>query len=203
MEERRLDLRRALVLSVASVIIGLVAAVAAITLGLASGSLALVGFGLDAAIDSAASAALVWRFGIEQRDPERAARVEHAAERIVGAVLLVAAVVLTFGSVRALLTHGQAGTSTAHLVLLVVSLVILPALAIAKRRVAIRLGSAALRNDALLTGAAALLALVALLAIVLNEVAGLWWADAAGTLVIAAVLAREGWASVGWSRSSE
>ena len=82
------------------------------------------------------------------------------------------------------------------------SLVVLPPLALAKRRVALRLGSVALRNDALLTGAAALLALVALLATVLAETAGLWWADAVGTLIIAAVLAREGWASVGWSRSS-
>ena len=189
-------------LSVASVVIGLVAAVAAITFGLGSGSLSLVGFGLDASIDSAASAALVWRFRIERRDRERADRVEHAAERIVGSVLVAAALVLTIGAVRALLTSGQARASTAHVVLLVVSLVLLPPLAVAKRRVAIRLGSAALRNDALLTGAAALLALVALLAAVLAETLGLWWADATGTLVIAAVLAREGWASVGWSRSS-
>ena len=197
-----MDVRRALALSLASVVIGLVASVAALALGLTSGSLSLVGFGLDAAIDSAASAALVWRFRIERRDAERADRVEHAAERIVGAVLVVAALALTVGAVRALLTHGAAHTSTAHLVLLVVSLVVLPPLAIAKRRVALRLGSVALRNDALLTGAAALLALVALVATVLAETVGAWWADAAGTLIIAAVLAREGWASVGWSRSS-
>jgi divalent metal cation (Fe/Co/Zn/Cd) transporter len=199
---RHADLHRAMVLSVASVVIGLVAAVAAITLGLGSGSLSLVGFGLDAAIDSAASAALVWRFRIERRDPARADRVEHAAERIVGGVLVVAALVLAMGAARALVTHGEAHTSPAHLVLLAASLVVLPPLALAKRRVALRLGSAALRNDALLTGAAALLALVALLATVLAETAGLWWADAVGTLLIAAVLAREGWASVGWSRSS-
>jgi divalent metal cation (Fe/Co/Zn/Cd) transporter len=199
---RHLDLRRALWLSVASVVVGLVAAVAALTLGLTSGSLSLVGFGLDAAIDSAASAALVWRFRIERRDPDRADRVEYAAERIVGGVLVVAAVALTIGAARALLTHGEAHTSPAHLVLLAVSLIVLPPLALAKRRVALRLGSVALRHDALLTGAAALLALVALLATVLAETAGLWWADAVGTIVIAVVLAREGWASVGWSRSA-
>jgi divalent metal cation (Fe/Co/Zn/Cd) transporter len=198
---REVDLGRALALSVASVVIGLIAAVAALALGLTSGSLSLVGFGLDAAIDAAASTALVWRFRIERRDPIRADRVEHAAERIVGGVLIVAAVFLTIGAARALLTHGQAHTSLAHLVLLFASLLVLPPLAIAKRRVALRLGSAALRNDALLTGAAALLALVALVATVLAETAGMWWADAVGTLIIAAVLAREGWASVGWSRS--
>jgi divalent metal cation (Fe/Co/Zn/Cd) transporter len=198
---RTADLHRALVLSVASVVIGSVAAVAALALGLSSGTLSLVGFGLDAAIDSAASAALVWRFRIERRDPKRAEHVEQAAERIVGGVLVVAASALTIGAVRALVTRGEAQTSAAHIVLLVLSLVVLPPLAVAKRRVALRLGSVALKHDSLLTGAAALLALVALLATVLAASAGLWWADAVGTLIIAAVLAREGWASVGWSRS--
>jgi len=202
MPDRHEDLQRAHALSLASVAIGLVAAIAAIGLGVTSGSLSLVAFGVDAAIDSAASTALVWRFRIERQDPARADRVEHAAERIVGGVLVVAALVLALGAVRALLTHGTAHTSVAHLTLLIASLVVLPPLAIAKRRVAIRLGSAALRNDALLTGAAALLALVALLATILSATVGLWWADAVGTLVIAAVLAREGWSSVGWSRSS-
>ena len=200
MTDRPRDLHRALRLSQLSVALGLIAAVAALALGLTSGSLSLVGFGLDAAIDSAASAALVWRFHIERRDPERAEHVEHLAERVVGAVLLAAATVLTIGAARALLTHGEAHSSAAHLVLLVTSLLALPPLAIAKRRVALRLGSAALKNDALLTGAAALLALVALLATVLAAAAGLWWADAVGTMIIAAVLAREGWASVGWGR---
>jgi divalent metal cation (Fe/Co/Zn/Cd) transporter len=201
MSDRDGDLHRAFRLSVVSVVLGAVAAVAALTLGLTSGSLSLIGFGLDAAIDSAASTALVWRFHIERRDPERADRVEHLAERAVGYVLLVAAVALVVGAARALLTHGQAHTSSAHLALLILSLAVLPPLAVAKRRVALRLGSAALKNDALLTGAAALLALVALVATVLTETAGLWWSDAVGTLVIAAVLAREGMASVGWSRS--
>jgi divalent metal cation (Fe/Co/Zn/Cd) transporter len=201
MTDRADDLRRALLLSVASVVLGCLAAVAALGLGLVSGTLSLVGFGLDAAIDSAASAALIWRFRIETRDTARAAAVEHAAERIVGGVLIVAAVMLALGAARALITHGEAQTSTGHIVLLAASLVLLPPLAIAKRRVAIRLGSAALRNDALLTAAAALLALVALLATVAARSAGLWWTDAVGTLVIAAALAREGRASVGWSRS--
>ena len=164
----------------------------AITFGLASGSLSLVGFGLDAAIDSAASMALVWRFRIERLDPERADRVEHAAERIVGGVLVVAALLLTLGAARALLTHGGAHTSAAHLVLLVVSLVVLPPLALAKRRVAVRLGSIALRNDALLRARPRSWRSSALLATVLAETAGLWWADALGTLIIAAVLAPRG-----------
>ena len=170
-------------------------------IGAAIGSLATIGFAVDSAIDSAASLALVWRFTIERRDPARAARVEHIADRVVGGVLIVAAVFLALGAARALLAHELSAPSFPQLALLVLSLVVLPPLALAKRRVAVRLGSAALRNDALLTAAAALLAGVALGAVALGAV-GLWWADAAGSLVIAAVLAREGWASLGWGRST-
>jgi divalent metal cation (Fe/Co/Zn/Cd) transporter len=165
-----------------------------------TGSLSVIGFATDAGIDASASIALVWRFGIEQREPERALRVEHLAEKAVGWVLLVAALSLGLGAARALLAHDVATASVGQVVLLVGSLLILPPLALAKRRVARSLGSNALANDALLTGAAALLAAVALVAVALGSV-GLWWADAAGSLLIAAALAREGWASVRLSRA--
>ena len=199
MPDRRADVARARRLSLLSVVAGVVAAVAGTLIGISTGSLAVVGFAVDAAIDATASVVLVWRFGIEEREPERALRVEHAAERAVGGVLLVAALVLTIGAVRALLSHAVATVSLGHVVLLTVSVAILPPLALAKRRVAASLASKALANDALLTGAAAVLAAVALLAIALSTL-GLWWADTAGSLLIAAALAREGWGSVRLSR---
>jgi divalent metal cation (Fe/Co/Zn/Cd) transporter len=201
MSDRPADLRRARSLSYASVALGVAASIAGVMIGLTTGSLAVIGFAIDAAIDATASVVLVWRFGIEQREPERAARVERAAERAVGGVLLVSAIALTVGAIRALVAHELVTPSVGQILLLVVSLAVLPALAVAKRRVAARLGSKSLSNDALLTGAAALLAAVALLAVALAS-AGLWWADAAGSVEIAAALAREGWASVRLSRSS-
>ena len=199
--DRTTDLSRARILSIASVVWGAVAAVAGIMIGLAAGSLSLLGFGFDSAIDSMASVALVWRFHIEASDPDRAERVEHLADRVVGAVLIMAALALMTGAVRALLAQGEIHEAPGQLALLFASLAILPPLALSKRRVAIRLGSQALRNDALLTGAAAVLALVALGALMLSDL-GLWWSDAAGSIVIAAVLAREGWSSVGWGRDT-
>jgi divalent metal cation (Fe/Co/Zn/Cd) transporter len=199
MPERTADLQRARRLSMLSVVVGLAAAIAGAVIGAATGSLAVIGFAIDAAIDATASVALVWRFGIEQREPARALRVEHLAERAVGAVLLVAALSLALGAARALLAHDVATSSIGQLVLLALSVLALPPLALAKRSVARSLGSKALANDALLTGAAAVLAAVALVAVALAT-AGLWWADAAGSLLIAAALAREGWASVRLSR---
>ena len=201
MPDRAADVGRARTLSIASVLWGAIAAVAGAAIGISTGSLATIGFAVDSAIDSVASVALVWRFAIERRDPERAARVEHIADRVVGSVLILAAIFLALGAARALLAHDPVAPSAAQVALLALSLVVLPPLAIAKRRVAIRLGSTALKNDALLTAAAALLAAVALVALAL-EAAGLWWADAVGSLIIAAVLAREGWDSVSWGGST-
>jgi divalent metal cation (Fe/Co/Zn/Cd) transporter len=187
------DVRIARRLSVISVVEGSIAAVIALTLGLSSGSLSLIGFGLDAAIDSLASVVLVWRFTIEASSAHHGARAEHLAERLIGIVLVLSAAGLVVGAAHALLTHGVAESSTAQEVLLVASLVILPPLAYAKRRVADRLDSNALRKDALLTAAGAILALIALVAGQFAPSFGLWWADAVASIAIAAVLGREGW----------
>lgn len=193
---RRTLLRRAIALSWISVVWGAIAGAIALVLAYAAGSLSLLGFGVDALIDSTASVALIWRFSIEGRDPQRAARVEHAAERVVGAVLVVAAVSLVVGAGRSLIAHADVEATTGAVILLCASVLGLPPLAIAKRRVAIRLESGALRADALLTGAAAVLAGVSLASLVLATLAGVWWADAVGALVIALLLAREGFSSV-------
>src|SRR4051812_12060394 len=77
-------IRRALLLSILSVVLGGVLGAAAIVVGILSGRLSLLGFGFDAAIDSVASIVLVWRFLIEDRQPSHADRAERAAERVVG-----------------------------------------------------------------------------------------------------------------------
>jgi divalent metal cation (Fe/Co/Zn/Cd) transporter len=190
--DRSSDVRLARRLSAISVVLGAAVAFVAVSLGIASGSLSMIGFGLDSAIDSAASVILVWRFTIEARGDAHAVHAERVAEHLVAVVLVVAAGFLIFGAARSLLLHLDHESSSAQIVLLVVSLVALPPLAVAKRRVADRLGSNALRKDALLTAAGALLALVALLAGQLAPSIGLWWADSVGTIIIALVLGREG-----------
>ncbi len=110
--------------------------------------------------------------------------------------LVAAALALSLGAVRSLVAHAEVESVPGVLVLLGASVVGLPPLAIAKRRVATGLESGALRADAFLTGAAAVLASVSLIGIVLSTIAGIWWADAVGALAIAAVLAREGRTSV-------
>ena len=77
---------------------------------------------------------------------------------------------------------------------------LLPLLAAAKFRVAARLESGALRADSVLTAAAALLAVISLVSLAASSALGLWWADAVAALVVAAIVLREGWASLALSR---
>ena len=189
-------LRRGLLLSILSIVISAVVGGTGVIVALTSGSLSLLGFGFDAAIDSAASVALVWRFMIEGRAPHRAERVERIAEGIVGAVLISLGAYLAVSAIRALTAHEHPEPTLPGTAILIVSLVILPPLAVAKYRTAGRLESGALRADSILTGIAALLAAIGLVSLGLSEVLGLTWADSAGALVVAAIVLREGLGSV-------
>lgn len=196
-------LRRALVLSFLSIVINGIAGGTAVVVGLTSGSLSLLGFGFDAAIDSAASVALVWRFMIEKREPHRAEQVERVAEAIVGGVLLVLAVYLGLSAIRALATNAHPDGTLIGSALLVFSIIVLPPLALAKHRLARSLGSGAFRADSLLTGIAALLALISLAGLGLSVAFRLIWADAIGALIVTAILVREGIASLQVMRREE
>jgi divalent metal cation (Fe/Co/Zn/Cd) transporter len=198
-QARQALLKRAVALSFVSVVWNGIAGTAAVVFALFSGSLALAGFGFDAVIDSAASVALIWRFTVETSQPERAARVERTAERIVGLSLIATGAYIAAGAVRALAIGTHPESSLAAAGLLVASLIFLPPLAAAKGRVARRLGSGALRGDSVLTAVAALLAAISLLTILL-ETFGLWWADSVGALIVAALVLREGWGAVAASR---
>ena len=192
MIDRERLLRRAVVLSVLSIVLNGLAGLTAVVAGLTSGSLSLLGFGFDAAIDSVASIALVWRFRIETREPERADRAERVAEGIVGGVLFVLAAYLAVSALQALAANAQPRGTVIGMALLVFSLAALPPLALAKYRVAEKLRSRALRADSFLTGIAALLALVSLVGLGLSEAFDIRWADAVGALVATVALAREG-----------
>jgi divalent metal cation (Fe/Co/Zn/Cd) transporter len=194
-EDRARDLRRALWLSGLSIAWNGVAGTIAVYVALASGSLALLGFGADAVIDSVASVALIWRFLVESSQPERAARVERLAERVVGIALMALALYLVVGSARSLASQSHPEATFVGVALLLVSAVALPPLAIAKYRVASRLGSGALRADSVLTAVAGLLAVISLGSLALSAAFGTWWADAVAALIVAVIVLREGWSA--------
>ena len=166
---------------------GAITTAAAVT----SGSLSLAGFGLNALVDTAASAALVWRFKKEVRDPVGAEVLERRAEMAIGAAMGAAAVYLGAQGTHALFAGTGPHASTPGIVVTGASILFLPGLARAKARVARQLGSRALRGDSVLTAASAALGILTLSALVASELLDWWWSDAAAALVIAAALGTE------------
>jgi divalent metal cation (Fe/Co/Zn/Cd) transporter len=190
--ERARLLHRAAALSLASVAWGGSMAVLASVIAAQTGSLALGGYALDSAIDAAASVVLVWRFRVEQRHPHRGERLEARAALVVGIALLLAATYVSIAAIHALAEGDRVRPSSAAVAIAVASLVVLPPLAVAKRRTGGALGSRALRHDAFLTAMAAVLAALTLAGMALSSAAHVTWADPSAALLIAVILAVDG-----------
>ena len=161
-------------------------AVIAVAAGLAAGSVALVGFGLDSAVEVFAGAVVLWK--LRGAGEER----ERRALRLVGASFFALAAYVVAESARDLLAGSEAAESPVGVALAAVSLAVMPALAFAKRRVGRRLGDAVVVADAAETSLCACLSAVVLAGLVLNAAAGWWWANPLAALVVAALAVREG-----------
>lgn len=183
------DRRRAVRLEWFTVSWNTVEAAVALFAGVAAGSIALVGFGLDSVIETAAAATLLWRLRQRGALEEEA---ESRALRIVGVTFFLLAAYVTYESVRDLWTRQQPQESLLGIALAAVSLIVMPALGVAKRRVARRLGSRALAADAMETFLCAYLSFTLLLGLGLNAWLGWWWADPVAALAMVGFMVREG-----------
>ena len=163
--------------------------VIAIAAGAASGSTALVGFGLDSFIESSSGAALIWRLRHAGEGDERRERI---ALKLVGASLLLLAAYVGADAVWSLARRETPEVSLVGVALAVVSLVAMPLLARAKRRVAARLGSRALAADSRQTDICAYLSAILLAGLALNAAFGWWWADPAAALLMTPLIVKEG-----------
>lgn len=163
--------------------------------GLIAGSVSLVGFGLDSAIEVGSGAALLWRLR-HDADPERRERVEALSLRIVGWCFLALATYVTYEAVESLARRDAPDRSMIGIVIAALSVVIMPVLARAKRDVARTLGSGAMRADSRQTDFCAYLSAILLGGLLLNATLGWWWADPVAALVMAPIIAKEGWDSV-------
>jgi divalent metal cation (Fe/Co/Zn/Cd) transporter len=163
----------------------------AIGAGLLAGSIALLGFGFDSAIELAASAAALWRLNTDVNPHERE-RAELLTLRVVGILFLGLALYVAVDAANALLTREAPEESTVGIVLAAASLVVMPLLARAKRKVAIALGSRALRAESQQTQLCSYLSAILLGGLTLNALFGWWWADPTAALVMVPIIGREG-----------
>jgi divalent metal cation (Fe/Co/Zn/Cd) transporter len=183
--------RRGLKLNYATIAYNVVEAVVSLVAGIVAGSVALVGFGIDSVIEVTASGAAQWRLRADV-DRARRERVERITVRVIGWSFLALAVYVAVDSVMSLWLRERPDRSMLGTVILALSVIVMPVLARAKRRVARALGSAALEADATQTSLCAYLSIIALVGVALNAFAGWWWCDPAAALAMVPIIAKEG-----------
>ena len=166
---------------------GLVALIAG---GLA-GSISLVGFGIDSFIEVASGTVLLWRMSVDA-DVRSRERNEQRSLRIVGVCFIALAVYILYESFSDLLCRRPPEHSMPGIVIACVSLVVMPLLARAKRKIGRELGSAAMHADARQTDFCMYLSAILLIGLLLNAGLGWWWADPIAALVMVPIIAKEG-----------
>ena len=166
---------------------GLVAVVA----GAIAGSISLVGFGMDSFIEVTSGSVLLWRMSVDAQVQRRELN-ETRALRIVGVCFLVLAAYITYESVLELWSRRAPEHSIPGIVLACVSLVVMPLLSRAKRKVGRALGSAAMHADARQTEFCTYLSAILLVGLLLNAFFGLWWADPVAAFIMVPIIAKEG-----------
>jgi len=172
--------------------------IVAIAAGLIAGSISLVGFGVDSFIEVTSGAALLWRMSVDAEECKRE-RAERMTLRIVGACFLALAVYVGYEALRNLIEKRVPEHSLPGIMLACVSLIVMPSLSRAKRRVAANLDSPAMVADAKQTEFCAYLSAILLGGLLLNAISNVWWADPVAALIMVPIIAKEG---VGGLRSN-
>lgn len=165
-------------------------ALASIVVGVLAGSVSLVGFGVDSAIESSSGAVLLWRLADAGEARER------LAQRMVAGCFLLLAGYVAWDAGTDLWLRQAPEASLIGIVIAIVSLIVMPVLARAKRRVAGDLGSRAMAADARQTDLCVYLSAILLVGLGANAAFGWWWADPAAALAMLPIIlteARRSW----------
>lgn len=193
--DRTAAVRRARWLNAATIGWNAVEGVVAVSAGVVAGSVSLVGFGFDSAIEVSAALVLTWRLH-QERKGGCMQTSDRRATRAIAVSFLVLAVYVGVESLRDLLGSARPDSSTVGIVLAGLSLAVMPFLARAKRALAPALGSAAAVADAKQTNLCALLSAILLVGLGANAALGWWWADplaGVGIAALALLEARRTW----------
>ena len=160
--------------------------IVAVAAGVVAGSVSLLGFGLDSAIEVSAAAALTWRLSREKRGDCRQDD-DQLAQRLVAVAFGLLSAYVAFNAVADLAGGRAPDPSLVGVMLAAVSLAVMPLIARSKRRLAPTLGSRAAMSEAAQTDLCTALSAALLVGLGLNVAFAWWWADPLAALVIAAI----------------
>lgn len=187
---REKHVRRGLKLEYVTLAWNALEALIAIVAGVIAGSIALVGFGLDSVIEMSSGAALIWRL-ISDADEARRERVEQLSLRIVGLCFASLAIYVAYESITTLRLREKPEESLPGIFIAAASLIVMPLLARAKRRVAAGLNSGAMHADSRQTDICAYLSAILLGGLLFNAILGWWWADPVAGLIMVPIIVKE------------
>jgi divalent metal cation (Fe/Co/Zn/Cd) transporter len=161
----------------------------AIVAGVVAGSVALIGFGIDSAIEGFASLVIVWRFTGHRLLSHHA---EERAQRLVAIQFFLLAPYITFEAMKALIGGEHPDASPAGIALSITSLAFMPYLGRTKQRIGEAMGSVATKGEGQQNMLCAYLSAALLVGLVGNAAFGLWWLDPAVGLLIGGLALKEG-----------
>ena len=184
-DENRL-VRRGLALAWLIVVWDVVEGAIAVTAGIAANSIALIGFGIDSAIEVFAAGVVIWQL----RGGTRAR--QQPALRAIAVTFFALAAFVAFESIRDLVTQDKAGESLIGIVLNIVALAVMVPVAVAQRRTGRALDNPVLVAQSSKTWMSNALSITVLAGLGLNAALGWWWADPVVALVVAALAAYSG-----------
>ena len=170
-----------------------VEAIVAIAAGLTASSFALMAFGLDSLIELASAGVLIWRLATELRRSERfSEETERLASRIAGALLLALATYVTVAAARSFWARSGEAFSWPGFVVALAAIPSMRYLAHRKIAIAEKLGSRALRADAMEAVTCGWLSFVVVISLAAQWAFGAWWIDGVASLAIVWLLVKEG-----------
>jgi divalent metal cation (Fe/Co/Zn/Cd) transporter len=189
---RAAEVRSGIRIEVFTVIWMVIEAVVSIGAGILAGSALLTAFGLDSVIELVSGAILLWRLLEETREGDtKRIELEHQAAWVVIISLALLCVYVLGTALYGLLMHSMPESSPVGIALCIAAVIVMPWLAITKRRIAKRIGSGALRGDAANSLTCGYMAATVLFGLALNALFHWWWAEDIAALVFLFWLVQE------------
>lgn len=198
-------IRRAVYLSWFTVAYNLIEGIVSIGFGAEDSSISLLGFGIDSLIEVASALAVLWRFRAETMlNKEVSLAKERLSTLTIGVLFIVLAIITAIGSVLQVARGKHPETTLPGVIISTISLSFMFYLWKAKLNVGRALNSATVIKDAACSFACIKLSVVLFLGSLLYAAApSLWWADSIAALVLAYLIGREGWETVGTARQPD
>jgi len=186
--------KKALLLSYFTLVYNLLEGLISIFFGFISGSIALIGFGLDSFIESFSSVVMIWRFScLKNTSIKENENKELIAIKLVGYSFFIIGIYVLFESLKKLYYSEIPKPSIVGIIIAIVSLLVMPILYYYKNKIGKKIGSSSLIADSKQTLACAYLSIALLIGLSLNYLFSLWWADPVAGLFIVLYLFKEGY----------